>query len=100
MIIVIKCLLVTLAILVIHYLLDKYSKRDKYNQIKTIDLNSTSCKKEYCGNLVGVDCGAAIDGPYYYVKRDTGKIVSYCGGYCMDGKCTNCPPREWTCSRY
>jgi len=32
--------------------------------------------------------------------RKTGKIVSRCGGYCMTGKCNNCPPKEWKCDTY
>lgn len=51
-----------------------------------------------CNNLVGIDCNAAGDGPYFYVKKETGKIISKCGGYCMSGKCKNCPPKEWTCT--
>lgn len=53
-----------------------------------------------CGELWGVDCDAAVDGPYYYVKRDTLEVVSKCGGFCMGGRCTNCPPREWKCPTY
>lgn len=52
-----------------------------------------------CGRLIGVDCKAAVDGPYYYVQRDSLAVVSTCGGACMRG-CTNCPPREWTCATY
>lgn len=58
------------------------------------------CKiQAYCGDLVGVNCKAEIDGPYFYIKKDTGKIVSTCGGYCRGG-CTNCPPKEWTCETH
>lgn len=53
-----------------------------------------------CGDLWGIDCEAAVDGPYDYVKADTLEIVSRCGGYCMGGRCTNCPPREWKCPTY
>jgi len=53
-----------------------------------------------CGALLGVDCEAAVDGPYYYVKADSLAIVSTCGGACMGGRCTNCPPKEWTCATY
>ncbi len=49
-----------------------------------------------CGDLVGVNCRAEVDGPYYYVRKGSGEIVSTCGGACMTG-CTNCPPKEWTC---
>lgn len=53
-----------------------------------------------CGDLVGVDCDAAVDGPYYYVTRKDLKTVSTCGGACMGGKCTDCPPKAWTCPTY
>ena len=52
-----------------------------------------------CGEMVGIDCEAAVDGPYYYVDKKTGDIISRCGGYCMSG-CTNCPPKEWKCDTY
>ena len=54
----------------------------------------------YCGPVGFVDCGSATDGPAYYFARESGKIIGYCGGYCMgDGeKCRGkCPPPEWTC---
>jgi hypothetical protein len=56
-----------------------------------------------CGDLVGVNCGAEVDGPYYYVEKPTGRIVEYCGGACMMGPspdspyCRHCPPLGWTC---
>ncbi|WP_375768602.1 hypothetical protein NR798_44140 [Archangium gephyra] len=56
-----------------------------------------------CGALTGVDCGSAVDGPYYYVETDTGRVVETCGGACMggprpdEGLCVECPPRQWTC---
>ncbi len=57
-----------------------------------------------CGDLVKIDCGAAVDGPLHFVKRKTGEEVSLCGGACFHpmGKqvevCkTLCPPPEWTC---
>lgn len=57
-----------------------------------------------CGNLVGINCKAEVDGPFYYVNKNTGKIVEYCGGYCMGGNhlkyCRHCPPKEWTCKTY
>lgn len=59
------------------------------------------CKLERsCGDLLGVDCGAALDGPYYYVQRSDLKTVSTCGGACMGGRCTDCPPKAWTCATY
>lgn len=53
-----------------------------------------------CGDLIGIDCEAAVDGPYYYVRRESLEIVSRCGGYCMSGTCTDCPPKGWTCPTY
>lgn len=53
-----------------------------------------------CGNLVGIDCNSAADGPYLYVNKNTEIIVEYCGGYCMGNDpevCQNCPPLEWNC---
>jgi len=62
-----------------------------------------NCRAEItCGNLVGVNCRAEVDGPYYYVNKNTGQIVEYCGGYCQvpSGKyCRHCPPKEWTCEK-
>jgi hypothetical protein len=62
-----------------------------------------SCSKpRYCGPLGFVDCGSAVDGPAYYFEHQSGKVVGYCGGYCMvqGEKCARtCPPREWTCQR-
>jgi hypothetical protein len=51
-----------------------------------------------CGELTAVDCGAAVDGPLYYVNNYDGEIVGKCGGYCMGQNCEGkCPPPEWTC---
>jgi hypothetical protein len=56
-----------------------------------------------CGDLVGVDCGQAADGPYYYAERATGRVVEICGGACMNRDqpdrpwCKQCPPAGWTC---
>jgi hypothetical protein len=52
-----------------------------------------------CGDLIGVDCESAVDGPYHYVRRDSLEIVSRCGGVCRRG-CTDCPPEAWTCPTY
>ncbi|MDC0674694.1 hypothetical protein [Nannocystis radixulma] len=60
-----------------------------------------NCRYERaCGDLVGVDCNAAVDGPYHYVRRDSLEVVSRCGGACMGGGCTDCPPKAWTCPTY
>lgn len=50
-----------------------------------------------CGDIVGINCKAEVDGPYYYVDKNTHEIISRCGGYCMMG-CENCPPQEWSCN--
>jgi len=56
------------------------------------------CKlQKTCGALLGIDCNSAADGPYFYVRADSLEKVSVCGGACMRGRCTNCPPAEWTC---
>ena len=56
-------------------------------------------KPLYCGRIGLVDCGAEVDGPAYYFERRTGRILGYCGGYCMGGTCTNCPQPGWSCGR-
>jgi hypothetical protein len=57
-----------------------------------------------CGPLWGVDCGAAADGPYYYVRPSPDGLheLATCGGACMGGRCTDCPPKSdgWTCAVY
>lgn len=53
-----------------------------------------------CGDLLGVDCKAAVDGPYYYAQKSDLKTVATCGGACMGGRCTDCPPKAWTCPTY
>jgi len=59
------------------------------------------CRPERaCGTMLGVDCDAAVDGPYYYVEQTDLKVVSRCGGACMNGGCTDCPPKAWTCATY
>jgi hypothetical protein len=65
-------------------------------QIKNTFGDNCSLHKE-CGALLGIDCQSAADGPYYYVKKDTLEVVARCGGFCMGGHCTNCPPAGWTC---
>jgi hypothetical protein len=57
------------------------------------------CRHERsCGELLGIDCQSAVDGPYYYTQRDL-TVVSTCGGACRLG-CTDCPPKAWTCKTY
>ena len=50
-----------------------------------------------CGTIWGVDKGAAVDGPYYYIDERTLDTVARCGGACMSGNCKNCPPKEAAC---
>jgi hypothetical protein len=53
-----------------------------------------------CGELIGIDCNSAADGPYYYANKASLETVSTCGGACMGGRCTDCPPKAWTCATY
>jgi hypothetical protein len=54
-----------------------------------------------CGNIIVVNCHAEVDGPLFYVDKETEEIIEYCGGYCMGGTsgiyCRNCPPKNWDC---
>ena len=53
----------------------------------------------YCNAMLGLDYGAAADGPYYYVELPTFNTISECGGSCMVKDCSNiCPPPKWTCN--
>jgi len=51
-----------------------------------------------CGALWGIDCGAAVGGPYYYVRAGSLATVSACGGFCTMTRCTQCPPRDFACA--
>ena len=69
------------------------------------DFGPTCEIERICGKQVGVDCGSAADGPYYYVDGETGDIMERCGGYCFaanpaPGECESCPPQDWTCETY
>jgi hypothetical protein len=46
-----------------------------------------------CDDMVYVDCGAAVDGPAYYLDKNL-EIIGTSGGFCMAG-CTGAP-KEWT----
>jgi hypothetical protein len=71
------------------------------NQEEFSPLSASYCKIERtCGDLIGLDCNSAADGGYYYIQKQTNKIVAKCGGYCDGRECTNCPPKEWTCETY
>ena len=82
------------------------------DEVTSIDLSSLpsvpqarsgDCwKSAVCGGLTFVDCGEALDNVSYYVRTDTGAVVSMCGIACasidkQDYCARNCPPREWTC---
>lgn len=61
-----------------------------------------ACKMiKMCGNLVSMDCGAALDGPHYYFNNLDGQLLMACGGRCMNPDPTNskdckqCPPKQW-----
>ncbi|MEZ4451408.1 MAG: hypothetical protein R3B09_18150 [Nannocystaceae bacterium] len=59
------------------------------------------CRLErICGDMAGVDCNSAADGPYYYVRKADLSTITTCGGACMGGGCTECPPKGWTCGTY
>ncbi len=54
-----------------------------------------------CGDMIGVDCNSAADGPYYYANKESLETISTCGGACMAGGCRDaCPPAGWTCPSY
>ena len=59
-----------------------------------------------CRELVYVNCGEEVDGPSYYLDKETGRRISICGGACWATQgeqaevCrTLCPPKEWNCPR-
>ena len=74
---------------------------DGSDHLNLLDLPDGCEVHKTCGALVGVDCKSELDGPYYYVEGLTGRIVEVCGGACWrggaDGRCQQCPPKEWTC---
>ncbi|HNQ92559.1 MAG TPA: hypothetical protein PKI93_06470 [Alphaproteobacteria bacterium] len=47
-----------------------------------------------CGDMMYVDCGAAWDGPAYYLDKDL-EVIGTSGGLCMGGNCSGAP-KEWT----
>lgn len=54
----------------------------------------------YCGDIGFVDAGSAVDGPAYYFRRQSGQVITVCGGACMGDmdRCRReCPPTGWTC---
>jgi|SRR3990167_4325371 len=86
--------------IVLTQLLEIYRNERQKNHIDLDSIGGNCSIERTCDELVGVDCGSAYDGPYFYVEKVTGKIISRCGGYCMTGKCKNCPPKEWKCDTY
>lgn len=92
---------VLIILAIIGYFLSIYipKKEDGY---LNLNLLPPDCNIEKtCGDLVGIDCKSEVDGPYYYVEKSTGKIISSCGGICdSPNGCSNCPPKEWDCERY
>lgn len=62
---------------------------------------NTGCRLErLCGNIAGVDCKSAVDGPYDYFEMTGWTAIAHCGGRCMGGRCTNCPPQGFGCPTY
>lgn len=56
--------------------------------------------KAECGELAMISCMPEVDGPVYYVNKDSGDVVETCGGACMmpsETHCNSCPPESWTC---
>jgi hypothetical protein len=75
-----------------------YPSAEQVLALEVIEKFGGECRVERtCGQLLGVDCESALDGPYYFVEKSDLKVISICGGYCMGRECTGCPPREWTC---
>ena len=79
---------------------DEFKKKIMSNpEIKAApDCNIVS----YCNDMAAVNCHAEVDGPFFYVNKNSGEILEYCGGYCMGGPkegkyCINCPPKDWDC---
>jgi len=67
----------------------------------TMPVINMGCRLErICGNIAGVDCKSAIDGPYDYFDMTDWRSVAQCGGRCRGGQCTNCPPKELKCPNY
>lgn len=85
---------------IIGYFLSSSMQKEKegYLNLKQLPVNCSIQKT--CGELVGIDCMSEVDGPYYYVEKSTGRIISSCGGICdTPNGCSNCPPKEWSCGR-
>jgi hypothetical protein len=71
---------------------------DQSQLLAKLGITDHQCKfVQACGDLMLIDCYVAADGPAYYVDQKTIKVEATCGGACMGGRCTNCPPKAWTC---
>jgi hypothetical protein len=72
----------------------------KSSQLNIINVKNYGVECELagsCGDIVSVNCKAEVDGPFYYVDKNTGEILEYCGGYCMMDSleyCQHCPPEN------
>lgn len=61
--------------------------------IKVKQLYGPACSvTESCGDMVYIDCGAAADGPAYYLDKNL-EVIGTSGGLCMAG-CSGAP-KEW-----
>lgn len=78
-------------------------ERDAGLVAKVKETFGDTCRPErMCGDILGVDCLAATDGPYHYVKSDSFETITTCGGVCRGRPCNDCPPTEsgWDCKDY
>jgi hypothetical protein len=46
-----------------------------------------------CGDVLYINCGIEVDGPYYYCNTDGGLLAACSYWQPSD----DCPPDEWTC---
>lgn len=73
--------------------------RDKYPECEQyISADNPTVKN----GIIRFDCGAAVDGPLYYLNASDGSVISVCGGACLTPDpqqqqvCqTLCPPPQW-----
>lgn len=57
------------------------------------------CKvTERCGTMMYVDCGAAVDGPAYYLNSSL-EVIGTSGGLCMGGRCSGAPKEWMSCTK-